>query len=64
MKRAFIALVLGLAALAFGTQAQAGPTGQPATPTPTPFPTVTGARPTFLPGQPPVPATMPSTSTK
>ena len=63
MKRALIALALGLAALAFGTQAQAGPTGQPATPTPTPtlFPTVTGARPTFLPGQPPVPA-LPNTS--
>ncbi len=54
LKPVFI-IALALAAVAFGTQAQAVPTvspvGQPvATPTPT-----TGARPTFLPGQPPVP---------
>lgn len=65
MKPVLFMVAVALAGVAFGAQAHAVPTVSPAgQPVATPTPTSGGARPTFLPGQPPVPIQpLPNTST-
>lgn len=65
MKPVLIMVAVALAGVAFSAQAHAVPTVSPVgQPVATPTPTSGGARPTFLPGQPPVPAQpLPNTST-